>query len=1053
MTELSHGASTETRPAFSEHDYVSPGLEVVVPDAAFPNMIAGDASVPEWPWLRRWVEQNWYTDRRHPTVGFATRDEAAILYNSALLFNDKACLEIGCWRGWSAVHLALGGGHLDVIDPIFADPEIAADIKNAFAVAGVLDKITMYNGFSPATVDEVALATGRRWSLIFIDGDHEGEAPSLDAKAVIPYAAETAMVLFHDLASPFVAAAMDVMREAGWKTMIYQTMQIMGVAWRGDVEPVQHIPDPRTCWTLPRHLAGYDVSGWKPPARLETGAWRPGMSLQDRLGAALARAQAVEDNEAALFLERDALIRRLEAQDDTIRRLDAQVRDQEGVLEAKDAMLRQAEQRLGKALDRATSAEELAKSLGRWAEHAEFERQIAANRLAVLESSTIWRVISPIRKWGDNHPRLRLWIRRGAKLLWWSISFKLFRKMRERRAREQAMEDTPAAPLARCPQHLIPSDAFPLLRALYVAEWHTEAQSPAEGFEHYLQFGLAQDISPGPLFDGDIYRKRAAAAGLPPLAPEQSAILHWLIYGRNAHIVPTDRFNEAFYLKANPDVDASPLWGFEHFVLYGLNEGRLPDKEARSFYRTEGSVGQSSPDSPKLFRHWLSLDFPDRAGPTETAIGYDRRLEEVLHSAWLARSFADAQAIDPSVGELDDIAHILLPPLHDPVSILHTKLRRRLPGTHYDSILCVPWIRTGGADLVAGLLAKALLRIRPHERVLILRTDQSHFERADWLPDEADCVDISDLMQGLAPATAEYLLRTVFRGLTAKRVFNINSRLCWTTLQRYGANLSVTLATYAYMFCWDQTASGLRVGYPATFFAGTAGSITAFLTDTQYLREELIQMYQLPDPIRSRIVPLFTPAQRAVLVPSIAREVHERGPVNSNRVVLWAGRLDRQKRFDLVQEIARAMPDVEFRCWGLALLDAPPDLTALPANVHMQGSFDSFDDLPLAQAGAWLYTAKWEGMPTTLIELATRGVAIVASAVGGVTELIQETTGWPIPAEANAAAYVVALRDALTSPAEAMRRAEQLQCRVASIYTESVYDMTLKTLLDAEPAL
>jgi glycosyltransferase involved in cell wall biosynthesis/predicted O-methyltransferase YrrM len=1058
------------------HDYVSPGLAIILPDAAFPNMIAGDTSVPQWPWLRRWVAQNWYTDRRHPTVGFATRDEAAILYNSALLFAGKPCLEIGCWRGWSAVHLALGCGHLDVIDPIFADPEIAADINNAFAAAGVRGKITTHDGFSPAAVDAVARATGRRWSLIFIDGDHEGDAPRQDALAVIPYAAETAMVLFHDLASPYVAAALDAMRDAGWNTMVYQTMQIMGVAWRGDVVPVPHIPDPETSWTLPRHLAGYQVSGWTPPEPAESGAWRPGMALQDQLGAARARAQAAEDDLAKAILERDAALARdqtaawetrFAAQADEIRQRDAQLQAQQSALEAKDAALKQqteqAEQKLAAALDRAAAAEASAKAFGQQAKHAEFERRMVAGRLAALESSTIWRIISPVLIWAGDHPRLRRWSRRGAKLLWWSVTLKLFRKLRERRALAPQLpppanlvlpagEDVPAAPAARPARDLIPPAARPLLRALYVAEWHEAAGSPAGGFEHYLQFGLARDVSPGPLFNAEIYRARAAAARLPPLAPGQNAVLHWLIHGQAARIVPTDRFSEDFYRKTNPDIAAAPIWGFAHFIQHGLYEGRLPAPEARGFYRPKGGMDQAGHALPKLYRHWLALDFPDRAAHGDNAKFYDRRLEEVVHSDWLARVFADAQAIDPNVGELGDIPHILLPPLHDGVSPLHAELRMRLPATHYDSIICVPWIRTGGADLVAGLLAKALLRIRPEERVLILRTDNPHFERANWLPAEADCVDISDLMQGLAPATAENLLRGLFRGVTARRVFNVNSRLCWATLEKHGVNLAATLATYAYMFCWDQTASGLRTGYPAAFFAGTAGSITAFLTDTVYLRDGLIQMYQLPAAVRDRIVPLFTPAQRAVLVPSIARQVQEGAPANSDKTVLWAGRLDRQKRFDLVQDIARAMPDVEFRCWGAALLDAPPDLDALPPNVIMQGSFNSFDELPLARAGAWLYTALWEGMPTTLIELATRGVAIVASAVGGVPELIQESTGWPIPAEADAAAYVAALREALEAPAEAMRRAEQLQSRVASIYTESVYDAALQTLLDAEPA-
>ena len=104
------------------------------------------------------------------------------------------------------------------------------------------------------------------------------------------------MVLFHDLVSPDVAAGLAVMRDAGWRTMLYQTMQIMGVAWRGDVEPVRHQPDPAICWTLPRHLRGYEVSGWKPAAPRRDAIWWDGMTFEDRYNVALARAQDAEDD-------------------------------------------------------------------------------------------------------------------------------------------------------------------------------------------------------------------------------------------------------------------------------------------------------------------------------------------------------------------------------------------------------------------------------------------------------------------------------------------------------------------------------------------------------------------------------------------------------------------------------------------------------------------------------------------------------------------------------------------------------------------------------------
>jgi hypothetical protein len=42
-------------------------------------------------------------------------------------------------------------------------------------------------------------------------------------------------------------------------------MQIMGVAWRGNVQPIAHIPDPSVNWELPSHLQHYEVSGVAQP--------------------------------------------------------------------------------------------------------------------------------------------------------------------------------------------------------------------------------------------------------------------------------------------------------------------------------------------------------------------------------------------------------------------------------------------------------------------------------------------------------------------------------------------------------------------------------------------------------------------------------------------------------------------------------------------------------------------------------------------------------------------------------------------------------------------
>lgn len=245
----------------NKRDYVSPGLSIILPDEYFPNMIVGDTNNCAWPYLRREIPHNWYVDQRQPTVGFVSRDEAHILYNTALNFKGKKALEVGCWLGWSACHLALAGVDLDVIDPLLARPEFYESVSNSLKAAGVLDAVNLLAGYSPQKVEELASQCQRKWSLIFIDGNHEAPGPLNDAIACEQLAEADALILFHDLASPDVAQGLDYLKQKGWHTMVYQTMQIMGVAWRGNVEPLQHQPDPNIPWSLPPHLQNYLVSG------------------------------------------------------------------------------------------------------------------------------------------------------------------------------------------------------------------------------------------------------------------------------------------------------------------------------------------------------------------------------------------------------------------------------------------------------------------------------------------------------------------------------------------------------------------------------------------------------------------------------------------------------------------------------------------------------------------------------------------------------------------------------------------------------------------------
>jgi predicted O-methyltransferase YrrM len=246
---------------FPAGDYVSPGLRLIRPDDCFPFMgIVPDRTQITWPYFRHGVPHIYRCDRRSPGIGFVSRDEAHILYNTALLCRGQPALEIGCWMGWSTCHIALAGVVLDVVDPLLSNPDVHRSVSFSLDAAGVSQRVRLLADRSPAAVLRLHQTERRQWGFIFIDGDHDRPGPLLDAQVAHDVAAPDAMVMFHDLVSPEVAEGLDYLRDHGWNTLIYQTVQIMGVAWRGAAKPLAHVPDPSVAWSVPDHMASYLVA-------------------------------------------------------------------------------------------------------------------------------------------------------------------------------------------------------------------------------------------------------------------------------------------------------------------------------------------------------------------------------------------------------------------------------------------------------------------------------------------------------------------------------------------------------------------------------------------------------------------------------------------------------------------------------------------------------------------------------------------------------------------------------------------------------------------------
>jgi glycosyltransferase involved in cell wall biosynthesis len=513
-----------------------------------------------------------------------------------------------------------------------------------------------------------------------------------------------------------------------------------------------------------------------------------------------------------------------------------------------------------------------------------------------------------------------------------------------------------------------------------------------------------------------------------------------------SRITPNDPV--AMYLRNGAEAINNPDINFSMRDYLARYPARLKSRTHPylAWLRQGRSAGEIADPAPEIERMANVLDI----SPSELVEALvDRRtdLQQRLRTGKLGEAWARAAEVEPLVGGAwPESSRPVLLPL---VGITAVKQMAALHLSHLQAefhtarvLLVVHSPRWGGGRRMEGHIAHALAGEVAPEEIAVIYTDEGGAAPAGRFPEGVRQVDFAAHVADLDPEWQEHTLVMLLRSFQAESIVNINSGMLHRAMRAYGSALAVTERLFPIFFCNEQSQIGNWYGWPSSQFYRVFDRVTNVVTDSEYLAQWFDDVYQLDASSRERILVLHAPVDPTlpVVPPDSSARPSDRP------IVFWAGRWDRQKKIDLVLEIARLMPDVEFRMWGESVLQRRT-LDLRPDNVKVEGKYGAFTDLNLGEADVWLYTSAWDGVPTLLLEVAMTGIPIVGSLVGGTGEILSEDDAWPIAEIDDAGAYVKPIREVLANRTAARGRALALRERLLRERSEDSFAKQVTDLL------
>ncbi|CAH1679074.1 Glycosyl transferase family 2 [Hyphomicrobiales bacterium] len=386
----------------------------------------------------------------------------------------------------------------------------------------------------------------------------------------------------------------------------------------------------------------------------------------------------------------------------------------------------------------------------------------------------------------------------------------------------------------------------------------------------------------------------------------------------------------------------------------------------------------------------------------------------VVTRADVVKEINSANAIEPLIAMPHfDYCPIGSNSLHDlSAGVAYYDLCQAIGDTLFDEVFLLPFMARGGAEKYFLELLDAMYASDPLTNMLLIFGENcSGPSWEDRVPPNATILDLGSLCSKLSLDQRCLLTLKLLQSRTPNaRIHMRDSAFVGHFLKSFGRLARDFNCIYYHFSETYQTRNGEKFIYhsPLGLITDNFDAFSMIVCDSMtMINSDRRRIGFCEEKWQCLYAPVSGPA---VAIPRMP---------DASRHILWASRLDSEKRPELLPLIARRLerqlPSAHIHVHGGTVFSGfqVSQLEGLK-NLTFHGAYNGFDSLPTNNYSILMYTSYFDGIPNTILEAMSHGLAVVAPDIGGIPEVVIDgETGLLLPnledSEAMAEAYVRAL--------------------------------------------